>query len=222
MEENKKILSPKYVKSDRDKEFKIEYIGDNQVKQIRYFRNGKWEVYKDELTAGHQNKKLLIRKYFKKKVDTALNLANLSKEDEILDFGCGAGALKNRLRTEGYEVTGYDITPEHSDIKDYTKLSPTKIFAMDVFEHMFKEDITLTLQNFKKMSDHFFIVVSIPVEGLIYRTIRRLIGKRPVDAGHITNINELKSILNHEFKFVKGKNILNLTYVGLWEYKKIF
>ena len=222
MEENKKILSPRYVDSERDKEFKIEYSGDKQVKQIKYFRNGKWEVYKDESTAGHQNKKLLVRKYFKKKVDTAINLANLSKEDEILDFGCGAGTLKNRLRTEGYKVTGYDITPEHSDIEDYTKLSPNKIFAMDVFEHMFKEDIILTLQNFKKMSNHFFIVVSIPVEGLIYRNIRRLMGKRPIDVGHITNIKELKSILNHEFKFVKGKNILNLTYVGLWEYKKSF
>ena len=93
---------------------------------------------------------------------------------------------------------------------------------MDVFEHMFKEDIILTLQNFKKMSNHFFIIVSIPVEGLIYRNIRRLMGKRPIDVGHITNIKELKSILNHEFKFVKGKNILNLTYVGLWEYKKSF
>src|SRR3989344_5986539 len=127
MEENKKILSPRYVDSERYKEFKIEYSGDKQVKQIKYFRNGKWEVYKDELTAGHQNKKLLVRKYFKKKVDTAINLANLSKEDEILDFGCGAGTLKNRLRTEGYKVTGYDITPEHSDIEDYTKLSPNKI-----------------------------------------------------------------------------------------------
>ncbi len=222
MKEKKKILSPRFANSEKDKEFKIEYVGDKQVKQIKYFRNGKWEVYKDELTAGHQNKRLLVRKYFKKKVDTALNLASLSKEDNILDFGCGAGALKNRLRTEGYKVNGYDITPEHSDIEDYTELSPNKIFAMDVFEHMFKEDIILTLQNFKKMSDHFLIVVSIPVEGLIYRSIRRLIGKRPIDAGHITNIKELKSILNSEFKFVKGRNIFNLSYVGLWEHKKTF
>ena len=66
------------------------------------------------------------------------------------------------------------------------------------------------------MSNHFFIVVSIPVEGLIYRNIRRLMGKRPIDVGHITNIKELKTILNHfhlSFYFSPLISFLTFSYL---------
>lgn len=196
---------------------KIMYEG-NPVKTIKYFKDGNWEIYKDSIKAGHNHRKLLIRKYFEKKVNIAIWLANLNKEDKILDFGCGAGALKHKLRSEGYTVTGYDITPEYSDIKDYTTVKPTKIFAMDVFEHMFIDDINLAVKNFKNMSPKFDFVVSIPIEGKIYKTIRKLAGKLPLDPGHITAFKEIKSLLDKEFEFIGSKNLINLSYVGVWRW----
>ena len=147
-------------------------------------------------------------------------MANLNNSDLILDFGCGAGILKNNLKSKGYNVVGYDLTPEHSDLGDYTTIKPTKIFAMDVFEHMFREDIKETLDNFKKMSDEFNIVVSIPVEGWFYRTLRKMIGKRPIDIGHVTNLKEIMSLMNNNFKFLNGTNLFNMSYIGVWIYKK--
>jgi len=196
---------------------KIRYEG-NPVKTIKYFKDGNWEIYRDSLKAGHNNRKFLIRKYFEKKINIAIGLANLNKEDKILDFGCGAGALKHKLRSEGYTVTGYDITPDYSDIKDYTAYKPTKIFAMDVFEHMFIEDINLVIKNYKKMSPKFDIVVSIPIEGKIYKTIRKLAGKLSLDPGHITSFKEIKSLLDREFKYIKSKNLINLSYIGVWRW----
>ena len=86
----------------------------------------------DELKATYMHKNFLLRLFFRKKVEVAIGLALLKKDDVILDFGCGAGWLKNKLRKEGFKVVGYDVTPEHSDIEDYTKIKPDKIFVMDV------------------------------------------------------------------------------------------
>ncbi len=97
----------------------------------------------DELKSTYLNKNPLVRAFFKKKVNLAVGIADLKKEDSILDFGCGEGWLKNKLRAQGFNVTGYDITPEHSDIADYKKLKPSKIFAMDVFEHIEKSQINI-------------------------------------------------------------------------------
>ena len=40
-------------------------------------------------------------------------------------------------------------------IKDYRKIKPTKIFALDVFEHVPKEEIEKILNNFQKLNEPY-------------------------------------------------------------------
>jgi len=169
---------------------------------------------KDELSSTYLNKNPLIREYFKKKVNLAVNLAKLKKQDYILDFGCGEGWLKNKLRKEGYLVVGYDITPEHTEIKDYRKISPTKIFALDVFGHIPKEEIIKIIKDFKKMNNNFELIVSIPTENLISRKARKLLGKSERVSGHITSLKEISKILNSEFKRTKRINFFGISYIA--------
>ena len=79
----------------------------------------------------YESKNLLVRTYFKYKIDRAIKIARLKKEDVILDFGCGGGYLEKQLKN--YKIYGYDINPEKTFIDDYRKIKPTKIFALDVF-----------------------------------------------------------------------------------------
>lgn len=168
----------------------------------------------DELSATHKHKNLLIRNFFKIKNNLAVKMADLNKGDNILDFGCGAGWFKNNLRKQGYNVTGYDITPEHSDVEDYTELKPDKVFALDVFEHISKEEIREIIHNFKKMNPDFELVTIIPTENLFSRKIRRLLGKSERVSDHITSLREILEVLNSEMRLIRKINFLGISYIG--------
>ena len=168
----------------------------------------------DELEATYLNKKPIIRNFSKAKVNIVLKIADLKKDDEILDFGCGAGWLKNKLKNEGYNIKGYDTTSEHSDIENYVELSPNKIFVLDVFEHIPKEEILKIVRNFKKMNQNIELIIAITNENLISRKARKLLGKSERVSDHITTLNEILEILNSELTFVKKFNFLGVSYIA--------
>lgn len=173
----------------------------------------------DKITSTYLNKNLLIRLFSRTKVVIAIRLANLKKEDVILDFGCGEGWLKNKLKNQGYNVLGYDITPSQSDIKDYTQIKPNKIFALDVFEHIPKKQIVEIIKNFKEMNQNFQLITAIPTENLVSRKVRRLLGKDERVKDHITTIKEILEILNEELIQLKKFNFLTVSKIFVFKNK---
>ena len=145
-------------------------------KERHVYKNGK----RVEKTISGSRKTVLsinpfVRWFSRKKIDIALKMAGLKKEDVVLDFGCGDGYLKRT--NPGLNITGYDINPEQTGIDDYRKIQPNKIFAMDVLEHIPKREIEVILKNFKNMSHDFDLIVAIPTENWISRKARMLMGK---------------------------------------------
>jgi 2-polyprenyl-3-methyl-5-hydroxy-6-metoxy-1,4-benzoquinol methylase len=174
----------------------------------------------DDLSSTYLNKNPIVRNFSKKKISIALKIADLKKDEIILDFGCGEGWLKNKLKKEGYNIVGYDITPEHSDIKDYTEITPNKILVMDVFEHIPKEEIRKIIENFKKMNPNFELITSIPTENWISRKARKLLGKSERVKDHVTSIKEILKILREEkLILVKRNNFLSVSYIGKFKNK---
>jgi len=146
----------------------------------------------------YENGNLITRVYFRSKVWLAVKLSGLNKNDVILDFGCGGGWLEKKLKN--FEIYGYDINPEKTFIKDYREVKPTKIFVLDVFEHIPKKEIQNILDNFKKISNKFEIIVSVPTENFISRKMRKFVGKPEVPDEHITNYKDIWGILNRNFR----------------------
>jgi cyclopropane fatty-acyl-phospholipid synthase-like methyltransferase len=173
----------------------------------------------DKITTTYANKNPLIRLFSRTKVEIAIHMANLKKEEYILDFGCGEGWLKNKLKKQGYSVIGYDITPSQSDIKDYTKISPNKILALDVFEHIPKEQIEIIIKNFKKMNPNFQLITAIPTENLLSRKVRKLLGKDERVKDHITTIKEILAILNRDLTLQKKFNFLTVSKIFVFKNK---
>jgi len=166
----------------------------------------------------YESKNLLVRTYFKYKIDRAIKIARLKKEDVILDFGCGGGYLEKQLKN--YKIYGYDINPEKTFIDDYRKIKPTKIFALDVFEHIPINEVQKIVDSFKEINDKFYIIVSIPTENLISRKVRKLVGKKEIPDEHITKYKEILNLLKRNFKILKKENIFTITHTYLCEYKK--
>jgi len=158
----------------------------------------------------YESKNLLTKVYFRKKVEAAIRLAKLKKEDIILDFGCGAGWLENRLKN--FYILGYDINPEKTFIKEYNEIKPTKIFCLDVFEHIPLEELEKIIYNFKKIGN-FELIVSIPTGNFISRKMRKLVGKIEIPKEHITSYKEIINLLNKNFKLVKKINFFTVTKI---------
>lgn len=166
----------------------------------------------------YESKNFITRTYFRKKIDAVIRLANLKEEDIILDFGCGAGWLEKKLKN--FNIIGYDINPEKTFIKDYKKIRPTKIFCLDVLEHISPEEITKIIQNFKKMNNNLQLIVSIPTGNFISRKVRRFVGKPEVPKEHITSYAQILNILKENFKLKRKINFFTVTKIFLFEYNK--
>ena len=181
----------------------------------------KIEKFEDNrLENTYESHNLITRTYFRLKILSAINLAGLNKKDVILDYGCGGGWLEKKLAN--FKIYGYDKNPAKTFIKDYKKIKPTKIFALDVLEHIPINEIKKIIGNFKKLNNKFEIIVSIPTENWISKKVRKLVGKSEVPKEHITKYNEILKILNENFKLVKKVNIFTVTHAFLfkWESEK--
>ena len=113
-------------------------------------------------------------------------------------------------------IHGYDLNPDKTFVKDYTKIRPTKIFVLDVFEHVPVKVIKEIIDNFKNMGN-FELIVSQPTENWLSRKVRKLIGKSEVPEEHITRYEEIIEILKREFKLIKKVNFFTVCHIFLFK-----
>ena len=89
--------------------------------------------------------------YFNRILETIIRLGDLRNEKGlILDFGCGLGHLKRKLKN--LNVVGYDIIPELSDVADYRHLIPSQIVLSAVLEHFYVLEIESLIKEFKQIN----------------------------------------------------------------------
>jgi len=172
----------------------------------------------NRLADTYESKNLITSTYFKTKVWLAIKIAHLKKNEIILDFGCGGGWLERKLKD--YEIYGYDTNPEKTFIKDYKEIKPTKIFALDVFEHIPPSEILKILQTFKKLNKKFDLIVSIPTENILSRKIRKLVGKSEVPKEHITKYKEVLKLIEQEFKLKRKINFFTVTHIFVFGHQE--
>ena len=178
--------------------------------------------YPDDIKATYESPNPFIKWFFNKKINTVLKIADLKKDDLLLDFGCGGGEIKKRLKDSKIKIIGYDLTPEHSDIDNYTKIKPTKIISMDCFEHIPKSEIPKIVENFRKMNPNAIMIFSIPTENFFSRKIRKLLGKPERANGHITTLKEILSIFSQkQMKLIKKKNLFTITFIGSYKFENL-
>lgn len=111
----------------------------------------------------------------------------------ILDFGCGHGHLKKRLK--GLNVVGYDIIPELSDVSDYRGLVPSQIVLSGVLEHLYGQEIETLIKEFKQMNPKASLLVYLPTENWVSKIAIRLAGQKNAHDDHISKFQEINRII---------------------------
>ncbi len=154
---------------------------------------------------------LIIKYFFRTKFKIAIKYADLKKDDVILDFGCGKKWLKRSLPE--YNVIGYDGNPSDTEVDDYRNVKASKIFALDVLEHVPKDVVKDIVHEFHTMNPEVLIVI-IPTENWVSRKARKLLGKPERVPDHITTLQEILPLLRAKFDIVKKTNFLTVSYIA--------
>ena len=136
--------------------------------------------------------------YFNRIIETLIKFGDLREEPGIiLDFGCGFGYLKKKLKNNN--IIGYDIIPELSDLADYHNSRPVKIVLNNVLEHLYSEEIKNLLIEFKKMNPQAVLLVCLPTENWISKIMMRLANDKNAHDDHISGYKEINKIIEEKY-----------------------
>ena len=111
---------------------------------------------------------------------------SINLEDRVLDYGCAKGYLVKAFHilgvknTFGIDISEYAISKCDPEVSSYLKCLNLEqslssqfeqeqkfdwIVCKDVLEHLQKDDLTIVLSEFKKISDNVFIAVPLGSNG---------------------------------------------------------
>ena len=157
--------------------------------------------------------------YFNRILDRVIEYGNLKQEKGIvLDFGCGLGKLKQRLKKYETKVVGYDILPSVSDVKDYRTIKPSKIVCNQVLEHLTREEIEKTIKSFIKTKAN--LIVSLPTENILSKIGMLVTGNLNYHEDHKTRYRDVNKIVEKYYKIVKRCYVFTMTQITYYKLKK--
>lgn len=143
--------------------------------------------------------------YFNRILATIIKFGDLKKaKGLILDWGCGLGHLKRKLKNN---VIGYDIIPELSDIQDYRNLKPAQIVLNNVLEHLYPQEIRKILTEFQQMNPRVVLLVCLPMENWVSKIMMRLANCKNAHDDHVSQYKEINKIIEEKYSLVKRRYI---------------
>jgi cyclopropane fatty-acyl-phospholipid synthase-like methyltransferase len=175
-----------------------------------------------EWSCPYDHRNPLVRSYFRRIASKAVKFLNLRDGDFLLDFGCGKKKFKGFLDAEKrkFRYVGFDIVPELSDLKDYTKTNPDKVACIHVMEHMTKKEIDAFVDYLvnKKIG---MLVVALPTENWLSKAGIFLFQKNVGHVDHFLRYREIHNILKERLLLVRSANIFTMTVVSEWKPKSV-
>lgn len=173
------------------------------------------------------------KKYFKL-------FSHYSKHSRILDVGCGSGNFMEFLKQCGYnEVYGFDLSVEQcnyarsrglnvdvSNIFDFVKKSEHKyqiIFAMDIIEHFYKNELTELFEGlYSLLTDDGILIIRTPngdsifSQHIIYGDLTHLTIFNPNSLSQILRLVGFKEIIFLETG-PTTKSLISIVRLFLWK-----
>jgi len=171
------------------------------------------KLYNNYMVMGYDSKNPIVRFYFRSIISTVVKFIEKCPNKElILDFGCGQQFLKKNYH---FNVIGYDIIPEYTDVKNYVDLKPDIIICNHSLEHLSKNDLIHTLNNFLKIKPKN-LIIALPTEN-IFSKIGSLLFRPGSHRQHKTKASFIEQELAKRFYMIDKNNLYTLTVISNWK-----
>lgn len=142
--------------------------------------------------------------YFEITINSIIKIGNLDRKGKkILDFGCGYGILKKKLKNKVYN---YDINPKLTEYKSWRKLKFDYIVINQVLYLFHKKELERLLKDLKKINPNLMLIVGISYQNLLSKILAFLLGYKKAHDFTKLSYKDQINILNKECILIKKKN----------------
>ena len=159
--------------------------------------------------------------YFNNILDNMIKIIskNEKKNIKILDFGCGQGYLKKRLKkNKQLKVIGFDVVKELSDVVNWKMVKFDYFLACHVFVYLKKKKFENIIKYIKKYRPKSKVIVAITKQGWLNKLGAFILNEPEAHTNFNLTANEEIDLLCKHMKIIKKVNIFFLTDVYLLEF----
>jgi SAM-dependent methyltransferase len=144
---------------------------------------------------------------------------NKKKNIKVLDFGCGNGYLKKKLKeNKKIRVIGYDIVKELTETSNWKKVKFDYFVSCHVFMYLNKIKIKNIINFIKKQRPNAKIIVAISRQSFLNKIGAFILNERNAYTNVCLSSAEEISILQKHLKIVEKKNVFFLTDIYLMRF----
>ncbi len=154
--------------------------------------------------------------YFDKTINSIIDIGKLdSGQKKILDFGCGYGQLKKKIKNN--IVFNYDIDAKFTDFNDWKVLSFDYLVANQVFYLFSKTELNEFLDDLKKINPKTKLIIGISYQNLLSKILKNLLKYK--DAHKFTKLSydDQLEVFKKKCNLLKKKDNFFLNKVFLFE-----
>ena len=157
--------------------------------------------------------------YFNYIIKKILELILTNKKVKILDFGCGYGYLKKRLKkARNVKIINFDIIKELTEIDDWRKVDFNYLVSTHVFMYLGPKKLNKLLLDLKRHNKNLKLITTISRQGLLNNIGKFILNEPDAHKGTLLNGNNELKLLKKKMRMFKKKNIFCLSDIYLLKF----
>ena len=157
--------------------------------------------------------------YFNRAIDSIITIGNLKGTSKIiLDFGCGLGVLKKKLKSKS-NIVNYDKNKKFSEINNWKNVKFDIFVSNQVFYQFSEKKLETIIKEIKKKNSKTLFIVGISKRSLLNKIGKFLLFKFNAHKNTILTYEKELFILMKHLKIIKKKNIFFLSDIFLMKFK---
>lgn len=157
--------------------------------------------------------------YFNYIIKNIFELILTNKKVRILDFGCGYGYLKKKLKKNiNIKIINFDIIKELTEINDWKKVDFDYLVSTHVFMYLGPKKLNKLLLDLKRHNKKLKLITTISRQGLLNSIGKFILNEPNAHKGTLLNYNNELKLLKKKMRVIKKKNILFLSDIYLLEF----